>query len=79
MRQSCARPTKISRRIKVSALRENFLDLKLFLLLWRLIYSFETKTDDGGENMQSFFRTKKTEDDKQEIVEEALLANYDSY
>lgn len=26
--------------------------------------------------MQSFFRTKKTEDDKQEIVEEALLANY---
>ena len=29
--------------------------------------------------MQSFFRTKKTEDDKQEIVEEALLANYDSY
>ena len=28
--------------------------------------------------MQSFFRTKKTEDDKQEIVEEALLANYDS-
>ena len=55
------------------------MDLKLFLLLWRLIYSFETKTDDGGENMQSFFRTKKTEDDKQEIVEEALLANYDSY
>lgn len=29
--------------------------------------------------MQSFFRTKKTEDDKQEIVEEALLANYDAY
>ncbi len=29
--------------------------------------------------MQSFFRTKKTEDGKQEIVEEALLANYDSY